>query len=207
MRDRILDGTLASGRLLTEGEVAESVGISRTPVREAFLQLEAEHMLRLYPKRGALVVSVDAADLREVLVARSLIEPWAATTVASRGDRAQTVAELRTGNARIQAALQAGDDRAFQQTDRELHERLVAAAGNELLNDFYSTLRDRQMRGGSRALADNPERGETIVDQHRALISALERGDGAAATALLREHLRDTALALGLAPIDDVRGT
>src|SRR5579875_627543 len=78
VRERILDGTLAGGQLLTEGEVAERIGISRTPVREAFLQLEAENMLRLYPKRGALVVPVEASDLREVLVARSLIEPWAA---------------------------------------------------------------------------------------------------------------------------------
>src|ERR1700760_1036189 len=87
LRARILDGTFAGGRLLSEGEVADAVEVSRTPVRAAFLQLAAEDMLELYPKRGALVVSVTAAELREVLVARGLLEPWAARIVAGRSDR------------------------------------------------------------------------------------------------------------------------
>ncbi|HWD74730.1 MAG TPA: GntR family transcriptional regulator, partial [Solirubrobacteraceae bacterium] len=95
LRARILDGTFAGGRLLSEGEVADAVEVSRTPVREALLQLAAEDMLELYPKRGALVVSVTAAELREVLVARGLLEPWAARLVAGRSDRAAVAAALR----------------------------------------------------------------------------------------------------------------
>ena len=81
--------------MLSEGEVATAVGVSRTPVREAFLQLASEHMLELYPKRGALVVSISMNDLREVLTARRVIEPWAATQVALRADRDVVVRTLR----------------------------------------------------------------------------------------------------------------
>jgi len=57
-KSRVLDGTFPGGSLITEGEISEAVGVSRTPVREAFLRLQAEGLLRLYPKRGALVVPV-----------------------------------------------------------------------------------------------------------------------------------------------------
>src|SRR6201987_1150090 len=87
LRARILDGRFAGGRLLSEGEIADAVQVSRTPVREAFLQLAAEDMLELYPKRGALVVPGTAAELREVLVARAVLEPSAARIVARRSDR------------------------------------------------------------------------------------------------------------------------
>ena len=69
VRAKILEGTYAGGTLLSEGEVAEAVGTSRTPVREAFLQLAAQDMLVLYPKRGALVLSVNTPELRDVLTA------------------------------------------------------------------------------------------------------------------------------------------
>src|SRR5579862_8673241 len=95
VRARILSGVFQGGRLLSEGEVADAVGVSRTPVREAFLQLAAEGMLTLYPKRGALVVPVSADELREVLVARTLIEPWAAGVVAAKDDRSEDAAAMR----------------------------------------------------------------------------------------------------------------
>src|SRR6201994_5001195 len=95
LRGRILDGTFPGGRLLSEGEVADAVEVSRTPVREAFLQLAAEDMLELYPKRGALVVAVNAPELPEGLVARSLIEPWPVRLLAARPDRAAAVGRLR----------------------------------------------------------------------------------------------------------------
>src|ERR1700761_6929929 len=76
-KERILDGAYAQGRLLGEGEVSDSVGVSRTPVREAFLRLEAEGLLQLYPKRGALVVPISAADVEDVMETRLVIERFA----------------------------------------------------------------------------------------------------------------------------------
>src|ERR1700712_6010725 len=73
LKARILSREYAGGSLLPEGEVADAVGVSRTPVREAMLRLSAEGLLRLYPKRGALVVSVGAEEARDILEARELI--------------------------------------------------------------------------------------------------------------------------------------
>lgn len=197
-RSRILDGTFAGGTLLSEGQVATAVEVSRTPVREAFLQLAAEHMLELYPKRGALVVPVSTADLREVLIARRVIEPWAAATVAQRADRADVVRDLRT---RLAVMSTIKDERALLEADREFHQCLLAAAGNQLLSHFYSTLRDRQIRGGVLAVQHRPSRARESVDEHASIIDALERGDAEVARELSASHVEATAVELGLASL------
>jgi DNA-binding GntR family transcriptional regulator len=197
-RSRILDGTFAGGALLSEGQVATAVEVSRTPVREAFLQLAAEHMLELYPKRGALVVPVSTADLREVLIARRVVEPWAAATVAQRVDRAGVVSILRD---RLAAMTTIKDDRALLEADREFHQCLLAAAENQLLSDFYSTLRDRQIRGGVLALQHRRSRAVEALDEHAAIIDALERGDAEVASELATAHVEATAIELGLASL------
>src|SRR5918997_5132089 len=76
-KGRVLDSTFAGGDFITEGEVAEALGMSRTPVREAFLRLEGEGLLRLYPKRGALVVPVSAGEVAAVMETRALVERFA----------------------------------------------------------------------------------------------------------------------------------
>src|SRR5680860_948417 len=69
----ILDGTNAGGQFFTEGEVAEAIGVSRTPVREALLRLEVEGLVRLYPKKGAMVVPVSAQEAQDVVEARAAV--------------------------------------------------------------------------------------------------------------------------------------
>src|SRR4051812_16538780 len=85
VRSRLLSGDYLGGELLTEGEIATDLGISRTPVREAFLRLQAEGFLRLYPKRGALVVPVRPGEGRHAMEARLLLERHALDVVAARG--------------------------------------------------------------------------------------------------------------------------
>src|ERR1700759_1858023 len=85
VKNQVLTGAFPGGELISEGEVAAALGMSRTPVREAFLRLEAEGLLRLYPQRGALVVPVSAEESRAVIEARLLLEQFAAGKVVSRG--------------------------------------------------------------------------------------------------------------------------
>src|SRR3954463_4618620 len=82
LKRNILEQVHSGGTLLTEAEIAEAVGVSRTPVREALLRLEAEGLLRLYPKRGALVLPVSMQEIADVVETRLLGEPHA---VAPRG--------------------------------------------------------------------------------------------------------------------------
>src|SRR5699024_2982813 len=78
VKSGVLGGAYPGGELLTEGGIAESVGCSRTPVREALLRLQSEGVVRLYPKKGALVVPVSEQEAADVWEARSLVETWAA---------------------------------------------------------------------------------------------------------------------------------
>jgi DNA-binding GntR family transcriptional regulator len=158
-------------------------------------------MLVLYPKRGALVLSVNTPELRDVLTARALIEPWAAALVARYPDRATIVIELRRLTEHATKALAAGDGAGFQEADRAFHHRLLAAAGNRLLTSFYSSLRDRQLRSGTLALHNNPGRGAETMAQHSAIADAIEAGDSDQAAAAAASHVQNTALALGLSSL------
>jgi DNA-binding GntR family transcriptional regulator len=158
-------------------------------------------MLQLYPKRGALVVAVSTAELREVLIARALIEPWAVGIITSLGDRANVVAQLLSLIGTAQATLEARDTVGFQEADRAFHQTLVSAAGNHLIAAFYSSLHDRQVRGGMLTMRSTQDRGAEILDQHAAIVDLLERGDGPLAAAMVVEHLNRTTELLGLAPL------
>ncbi|HEX6449977.1 MAG TPA: GntR family transcriptional regulator [Trebonia sp.] len=195
VKRQIVSGAYPGGTLISEGEVSAAVEVSRTPVREAFLRLEVEGLLRLYPKRGALVVPVSAAEIREVLDARQAIEQHAARAAIQAGRHHELAAELRAilGKHAPEEAYDAGQ---FTEVDRQFHCALVEAAGNRLLYDFYATLRDRQLRMGTAALLRDPGRYDAILAEHTALTDLIDAGDAQAAADALAGHLAATKAAL-----------
>jgi DNA-binding GntR family transcriptional regulator len=193
---RILDGSYAGGELISEGQVGLALGLSRTPVREAFLRLSAEGLLRLFPKRGALVVPVTAEELRDVLQARGLLEGWACAQLAAAGTSAALIVELRACLERQRAATADGDARVVQEADRAFHHAIVRGAGNTLFTAFHAGLRDRQLRMGAWAIAGRPRRPASILAEHEQLIALLEAGDVTGARRLSDEHLEGTRRAL-----------
>ncbi len=195
VKERILTGAYPGGDLLSEGEVAEAVGVSRTPVREAFLLLEAEGLMRLYPKRGALVVPVSADEIEDVMDTRLLVERHAAQRVAQRPPAgfAEHIDEILAAQ---RAALDAGDQAAFVESDRDFHRTIVEGAGNTILARLYDQLRDRLRRMSATAIARDPAVAEVFLSEHRAIADALGRGDGDGAGALLARHLEGARGAL-----------
>jgi DNA-binding GntR family transcriptional regulator len=196
VKEHIVTGGYPGGTLISEGDVSAAVQVSRTPVREAFLRLAAEGLLRLYPKRGALVVPVSANEIREVLDARLVIEQHAARTAIAAGRHRELAAELR-------AVLGADDDQdlprdagRFTALDQQFHGRLVEAAGNRLLAGFYATLRDRQLRMGTTALQRDPGRYDAIRAEHAALADLIDAGDADAVSTAMAGHLAATRAAL-----------
>jgi DNA-binding GntR family transcriptional regulator len=158
--------------------------MSRTPVRAAFGQLEAEGLLRLYPKRGALVVPVSAQEAESVMETRWVIERYAIE---------QASQELGAELAAAVDAQEGLEGNGFVEADRAFHRALVAGTGNPILLSLYDSLRDRQRRMG-RASTRTAARKLEIVSEHRELATAIAAGDGEAAAAILRRHL-DNALA------------
>jgi DNA-binding GntR family transcriptional regulator len=195
-RERILDGTFPTGKMITEGEISDSVGVSRTPVREAFLRLSSEGILELFPKRGAFVVPVTSAEMRNVIEARLLIEGWAAGVVAASPDRAGTVRLLGECIDEMNAA-RADEPLRYAEADRRFHETLVAATDNTHLAEFYRSLRDRQLRI-SIALRSMRVRTERVHTEHQNIMQAIAGGDEVRAADLVRDHIGKNRDALEL---------
>lgn len=197
VKARLLDGSYRDGSLLSEGTIAHELQISRTPVREAFLQLEGEGMLELYPKRGALVVPVTAAEVADVFDARLALERHCLVKLAGALP-AGLPAQLGAIIDRQRAHLAAGDRTAFATADRDLHRAWIAATGNQLLLDLYDQLRDRQQRITARVLArEGDARSRELLAEHEAIVAALTRGDGDAAGAALERHLSAARAVMG----------
>jgi len=186
VKARLLDGRFAGGTLLSENELAQRLEVSRTPVRQAFVQLEAEGLLELYPRRGALVVPISASEAEDVLEARLLIEQHTARRAAGAGP---ALAETLRGHiAEQEAALD--DVAGFAWADRRFHHAIVEAAGNRLLTRQYDALRDRHQRIAAATITREPSRIERFIAEHREIVAAIERGDGDAAAELMGSHLQ-----------------
>jgi len=167
----ILDRAYPGGELLTEGELASAVGVSRTPVREALLRLEESGLVKLYPKKGALVLPVLPQEINDVLEARELIETHAAAKVWPR--RKQLIEALTRRVEEMRAHRKAGDAKSFLEADRAFHEAIVDAAGNEILSKLYNSLRDRQVRMGVSGIEVQPARMDKSITAHQEMINAL----------------------------------
>lgn len=188
VKSAILDRVYPGGELLTEGELAEAVGVSRTPVREALLRLEASGLVKLYPKKGALVLPVLPQEINDVLEARELIETHAAAKVWPR--RRQLVAELEPLLALMRRHRRAGDAKSFLEADRRFHEAIVGAAGNEILAKVYNSLRDRQVRMGVPGIQVMPARMDRSITAHQEMVDALSGNSSKRFRELVVSHIR-----------------
>jgi DNA-binding GntR family transcriptional regulator len=175
--------------------------MSRTPVREAFLRMEAEGLLRLYPQRGALVVPVSPDEVRSVIEARLVLEQYAARKVVGRGPaaRAALFERLSAELQRQREAAAASDWREFLASDRAFHAITLDESGNAILCGFYATLRDRQMRMIGESAQREQDRVTTILHEHLAIGEALRDGDLDRALQAVQTHLASTVRAIGLA--------
>jgi DNA-binding GntR family transcriptional regulator len=201
VRTGILTRRFADNDLLSEGRIADETGVSRTPVREALLRLESEGMIRLLPKRGALVLPVSAQEWRDVLSTRELVETHCFRLVIEQGKAPSLAVRLAKALADLRRAAESGDLIAYVTADRDFHATIVAAAGNSILNRLYSSLRDRQLRMGTAnllaegGLADHSRMSHTVAD-HQSIADAIERQDAGAAVLLISDHLATAARTL-----------
>ncbi|TDW89403.1 DNA-binding GntR family transcriptional regulator [Kribbella pratensis] len=193
----ILDRVYPGGELVTEGELATAVGVSRTPVREALLRLEESGLVKLYPKRGALVLPVLPQEIDDVLEARELIETHAAAKVWPR--RKRLIETLTERVDEMRAHRKAGDAKSFLEADRAFHEAIVDAAGNQILAKLYNSLRDRQVRMGVPGIEVQPVRMDKSITAHQEMIDALGANSVKRFRELVIAHIAEAA--------SDLRGT
>jgi DNA-binding GntR family transcriptional regulator len=201
VKEGITSRRFPGDELLGEGQIAAVLGVSRTPVREGLLRLEAEGLLRLLPKRGALVLPVTAAEVEDVMETRRLVEDFAVRKVVHRSNRHEVVAALDDRLVEMRAAMAGADTVAYVAADRAFHAAIVASAGNAILIRLYASLRDRQLRMGvANLMADGTPSGQSdtsarmraTLREHQAIRDAIADGSVRAAVAAANEHLDGT---------------
>jgi DNA-binding GntR family transcriptional regulator len=201
VKAEVLSRRIRPHDVISEGQIGLAVGVSRTPVREALLRLEAEGMLRLLPKKGALVLPVTTEQMLDLIEARQLIEAFAARKVITAGrvaDIAALGARLDEHLGLMRAALAATDVATYVSADRDFHAEIVAAAGNAVLSETYRGLRDRQLRMGAVNLLDesavpDPARMAATLADHEAIAAAIGGRRLRAAESAIEEHLAHSA--------------
>lgn len=190
LKETVLTDPAMQGEFLSEQEIADRIGVSRTPIREALLLLAAEDLVELVPKRGARVAPLSGREITELMELRGIVERYAAGRVIGTDDcPLRELGDLLERQRGLSGADQA---REFIAVDQQFHMTLVAAAGNTLLDRHYEGLRSRQVRAGQVALFNAQNRQEAVLAEHRAILDALAAGDAGAACAAIDEHLRST---------------
>ena len=187
IRQGILDLRYPAGSLLSENQLAEELGISRTPIREALRELAAGGLVRILPRRGIVVSEPTVQDIVEVYQLREQLECFAAGLVA--GWLAPSDAEaFQADHEEALAHMKAGRERKAYDASVRLHSRIVDLARNQRLKQFIGELGDQVHRFGLLTLRHG--RAGSALAEHGEIIAALVRKDSEAAEALMRAHLR-----------------
>ena len=184
IRGLIVSLELAPGALIDERELIERLEIGRTPVREALRRLAHERLVEVYPRRGMFVTGVDVRELARLSEVRELLEPEAARLAAERAtdtDREQL--------SRLLTELDAGGSELMD-LDERIHRAVYRAAHNDLLEATLEQYYVLALRIWSMAL-DRSHELEEAVEAHRALLEAIQAGDGERAADTMRAHVQD----------------
>ncbi len=184
----ILNAVYTGGQVITEGGIAAELGISRTPVREALLRLEVEGLVRLHPKKGAVVSSFSVEQAEDVLEARVLVENYTASR--SFANRDQFLPDLLAIHDEMKRRRREQDTAGFTESDRQFHELIVDSAGNSVLSSVYRTLRERQTLFTSAMVRGRADRMDAAIAEHDRIIEKLQSDDEEAFLATVNQHLQ-----------------
>ncbi|AMM22575.1 hypothetical protein AX769_20445 [Frondihabitans sp. PAMC 28766] len=186
---RILRGDLPGGSSLSEIAVCGELGLSRTPVHEAFLRLASEELLTLESRKGAVVRPMSPSEADDVVEMREAVEATAARRVIRSSAGSALVASLSELLARQESCLADGDVDGFVEADDAFHHAVVEASQNPIALHFSRLIHDRAQRLRYRFMRIRPEHLAQSLADHRALAEAIAAGDEAAYAATLARHV------------------
>lgn len=188
LRTEILEDRLEPGAELIETVLAEQLGVSRGPLREAISRLAAEGLVTVSPRRGAVVRSLSKAEFLELYQVREALERMAVQLAVPRLTEKQ-FEELGALNETMEAHAAQNEVEAFFEANIAFHARLLEASDNGKLQELYRQLLDQlgRYRLRSLTLRGNLQRS---VSEHKAILRAAKRGDAERAAQLMAEHIR-----------------
>lgn len=186
IRDAIISGALKPGEKVAEPELAERFGISRTPIREAFRQLESEGYLSVVPRKGAVVISFSQRDVEEFYAIKSILEGYAARKACEKL-APRDIDKLQSINDKLRLLAEESDVKNFFKVHNNFHDLFIKAADNDKLTELITTLlgRFQRLRIASLSL---PGRMELSVKEHQKIIDAFRDRNADLAENLVRSN-------------------
>ena len=195
LRNMIFQGELGPGSDHLEGEIAQRLGMSRTPVREAALTLEAQGLVELRPRKGMRVMAVSPQDMADIYDVLTELESLAAAKAAEAGVEDSELQTLRAAIDDMDTALASDDRDAWSRADDRFHKELVRLGGNRRIQNIVAMMEDQVRRAKKITLHIRPLPLRSN-DDHRALLEAIAAGDVAKARQIHRTHREDARAVL-----------
>ncbi|ABB16185.1 MULTISPECIES: GntR family transcriptional regulator [Carboxydothermus] len=189
LREAIINGVLKPGERLMEVQLAEELGVSRTPVREAIRKLELEGFVVMIPRKGAYVAGISLKDVADVFEVRAALESLAAGLAAERITD-EEIEELERVLVQQQSLAESDRLEDIIRADTDFHEVLYRASRNERLIQIVSHLREQIQRFRTASLSQ-PGRLRLALEEHKEIVEAIAERNVEKAQALAREHIEN----------------
>ncbi len=194
LRDEILRGELKPGQRLMEIHLADRLGVSRTPVREAVRKLEQEGLVQMIPRRGAVVANITEEDLRDVLEVRKVLECLAMELVCRRRTEEDLTA-LKQALDDFRREIRSGEQSRIAVCDVVFHELIYEMTGNQRLIQILNSMRGPMYRYRMEYLKEEEKR-TMLVEEHLDMVSAIENRDVRAAKKIITQHISNQQASL-----------
>jgi DNA-binding GntR family transcriptional regulator len=190
LRELIVDGAFPAGMRLVEHNLADQLEVSRVPLREAIMQLEAEGLVRRIPRRGTVVATLTATDVVELFDVRESLEALAAGLAALRA-KPSDLAVLARHLDQAQLLAERGEAKEIARHNVAFHAEIIKIAGSALLESMMSPLQSR-MRWLFRILTASDQDQDVMCQEHSEIYNVIASGDREHAEKLAREHIART---------------
>lgn len=188
LRDAILTGKLVPGERLMENQLAEKLGVSRTPIREALRMLELENLVELVPRKGAQVLDMSECDIINVLEIRSVLEALGTELACKRMNTEQLI-RLKEAQKVFEAACASNNLEQTAEADEKFHDIIFTATENDKLIQITNNLRIQLYRYRLAHLKAD-ETKSTIKEHHYAIIDAIEKHHSQQGGEIAKQHVK-----------------
>jgi DNA-binding GntR family transcriptional regulator len=194
LREAILKGDLQPGERLMEIWLANKLGVSRTPIREAIHMLEQEGLVVTVPRKGAEVAKMTLKDMEDVLEIREALDELASQLACQRITKEQLLL-LKDRKLQFESSLKSGDVKLIAEADVNFHDVIYEATGNPKLMNLLSNLREQIYRYRVEYLKD-ADNYPILIKEHEEIYGSLADGNEEAAVLAIREHVKNQATAV-----------
>lgn len=205
IREAIINGHLKPGERLMEIQLAEELGVSRTPVREAIRKLELEGFVVMIPRKGAYVTDISIKDIADVFELRWALEALAAELAAERATE-EEIEQMERHLLELAKVVEEQDVKKIVEIDTKFHETIYTASRNKRLGQILSLLGELIQRYRTLTLSKS-ERIKVTMEEHRAIVEALAARDPQRAGRLAQEHIESAENSLmDVLALDQAKG-